>query len=96
MGSSTIVCLVTKVEVSSQLHSIGVLTTEKMPLGTDCIGGRMDPRAGLDAEKKRQILSSMEWNQGGRALDRRSTDRVIATANIITYTCKTVNITRII
>jgi hypothetical protein len=44
-------------EVSGQLHAPAALPSEKEPLGTHCIGGRVGPRAVLEAVAKRKIPS---------------------------------------
>jgi hypothetical protein len=42
-------------EVSGQLHAAASLPPEKEPLGTHCIGGWVDLRAGLDDLEKRKL-----------------------------------------
>jgi hypothetical protein len=45
-------------EVRGKLHAPAALPPGKAPPGTDCIGGRVGPRAGLDAVVRRKIPSS--------------------------------------
>jgi hypothetical protein len=44
-------------EVSGQLDSPAVLPPGKAPRGTHWLGGRVDPKDGLDDVKKRKFLS---------------------------------------